>query len=377
MKTINKNNYESFFLDYLEGRLNTEQTEVLMRFLDENPALREELEGFEMVTVEPDSSIRFEGSKSLKKPVVMASGNINEHNFEEIFAAYAEGDLSQPEMEQVHTFVGLNPHLGRELELLVRCRLQADEKIIFPDKASLKKPVIFPILTRRLYYGIAAAASLALLIGLSFLFKPEPINKDIIVNIEPVIVEEPITPGSQLAETPAGEKPGQATPGRIVTPVSNYDADASGPSATSVQQRNLSTIGLLASVSIPPEILRAEPPKPVMSEQRYFSGYYADISLAQNIRHAELLEDEPSPERLLAQGTAVVREIMQPGEEDIRLLPDQIDLWKIADAGINGFARLTGADIEFRKTTDNQGRVTSFAFESQSMVINRNLRKSK
>jgi hypothetical protein len=72
-----------------------------------------------------------------------------------------------------------------------------------------------------------------------------------------------------------------------------------------------------------------------------------------------------------------VKEVFQPGEEDINIMPASVNFWQIADVGINGFARLTGADLEFRTNTDEDGRVLSFALESQSMLINRNLRRNK
>jgi len=377
MNTINKYNYESFFLDHIEGSLDAEQSAALMRFLDENPQLREELEGFEMVTVEPDSKIHFDYTATLKKPVVSASGNINEHNYEVVFAAFSEGDLSQPEIEQIYTFLDLNPHLVRELELLKKCRLQQNDKIILPDKSSLKKPLVFPIFTRRLYYAIAGAASLALLIGLSFLFRPEPTNKNFTVTNEPVVVTGPEAPGSQVTEPLAEHKPVQATPGRKFVAENDLPSEISETADIHTPLRDLPSIKQMASLNIPLKIFKVGTPTPVLSEQKYFSGYYADIALAQNIRHAEINQAEPSPEKLLALGTAVLREIIQPGQEDLNLLPGQINFWKIADAGISGLAWLTGANLELSKTTDSDGRVTSFTFQSQSLVINQNLRKNK
>lgn len=383
MKAITTNNYESFFLDYIEGRLDAGHIAALMGFLDEHPELKEELQGLELITIEPDTSISYGNRESLKKTAIMPYGELNESNYEEVFAAFAEGDLPANAIAEVKHFISMNPQLDHELELLKQCRLQPNNEVMFPGKSSLKKPVIIPFITRRLYYGIAVAASMALLIGLSFLFEREPTKNNQVTVVEPMVPEQVEDLGPTGMENVISEQNLTSLPGnQVAVNLAESQPEPTlteehGFSKIQIQNRNNNTLSHLAFINISDDAFSSEVPKPVINELKYISDYYADIAIAQNIRHAETPEEQLSTERLLAQGTAVVKEIMQPGEEDLRILPEQIDLWKVADAGINGFARLTGADLEFRKTTDSEGRVTAFAFESQSMVINRNLRKNK
>jgi hypothetical protein len=44
MDTISRNNYEVWFIDYLDGQLDCGQVDQLLDFLNENPDLRNELE---------------------------------------------------------------------------------------------------------------------------------------------------------------------------------------------------------------------------------------------------------------------------------------------------------------------------------------------
>ena len=53
METINSTNYEAFYLDFLEGNLNEEETALLFVFLDENPEFK--LDDSEFFTIEDDS----------------------------------------------------------------------------------------------------------------------------------------------------------------------------------------------------------------------------------------------------------------------------------------------------------------------------------
>lgn len=66
--TINKFNYESYALDYLEGTLSPEMGEEMERFLKIHPAIEAELSGMmELLVLEPDTSIVYEGKERLLK----------------------------------------------------------------------------------------------------------------------------------------------------------------------------------------------------------------------------------------------------------------------------------------------------------------------
>ncbi|MBK9190552.1 MAG: hypothetical protein IPM77_03080 [Crocinitomicaceae bacterium] len=66
MEKINKHNYEAYFLDYLEGNLSAEEKADLFAFLEENPALKNELDlELNDLTLDP-SSLIFADKNKLK-----------------------------------------------------------------------------------------------------------------------------------------------------------------------------------------------------------------------------------------------------------------------------------------------------------------------
>lgn len=67
MEKINRHNYEAFFLDFAEGNLSEKQLVELNTFLDENPDLRSELDGFELVELPTEQNQTHEWN-TLKKP---------------------------------------------------------------------------------------------------------------------------------------------------------------------------------------------------------------------------------------------------------------------------------------------------------------------
>jgi hypothetical protein len=66
---INKENYESYYLDFLEGNLNENETTLLLVFLDKNPSLKLEDSAFSIIY--SDDEQQLDGfSKSLQKSTV-------------------------------------------------------------------------------------------------------------------------------------------------------------------------------------------------------------------------------------------------------------------------------------------------------------------
>ena len=92
----------------------------------------------------------------------------NLENYEERFVDYMEGQLDASEMKEVEAFVALHPELEEDFRLFCSSKLEPDTAIVFTKKDSLirQKTVIVPMYARI----IAIAASIALLIGIGFLF---------------------------------------------------------------------------------------------------------------------------------------------------------------------------------------------------------------
>ena len=85
--SINKNNYEAFFLDYHEGNLSPQQVADLLLFVEQHSEYREEFESFENVTLDDLIDVSFEDKESLKKEITLL-------NREEYFIRSVENTLN-------------------------------------------------------------------------------------------------------------------------------------------------------------------------------------------------------------------------------------------------------------------------------------------
>jgi len=152
---INRNNYESFFLDYHEGNLSEVEKKDVIAFVESNPDLKEEFESFKMIFIEQSEGLKFPGKENLKK------NTINVNNYKTWLVAYIEGDLNKNEIEDVEKFLATNQGFNRELEILRQTKILPDYSIRFTGKSSLKKGgVVVPMWIR---YAAAACVIFGLL----------------------------------------------------------------------------------------------------------------------------------------------------------------------------------------------------------------------
>jgi hypothetical protein len=64
---INKENYELYAIDYIDGNLSPSQERQMEQFLSKNPAIKKELKGLGLVVISPNEAIVFEGKAALIK----------------------------------------------------------------------------------------------------------------------------------------------------------------------------------------------------------------------------------------------------------------------------------------------------------------------
>jgi hypothetical protein len=144
MKEINRENYEVFAIDYIEGNLSVEMHELFEIFLIENPDIAEELDLLPTLSTPDPSKINKE-LIALKKGA-MLSDPISAENCDLYFTAYNEGDLSSSEQAQVNQFLEENPEKVADFKQIGLLHFTADKSVVYPNKKALKKAIpLIPI----------------------------------------------------------------------------------------------------------------------------------------------------------------------------------------------------------------------------------------
>lgn len=209
---ITRENYEPFFLDYLEGNLDKLLVDDFIEFLQQNPDLKEELQLFEAVTI-PTDKLEFAAKDKLYR---------NEYDQPEIFErtaiAWLEGDLDEQEAARFMEYIEKNPKSKSELKRFEATRLVPDLSVTFANKEKLyRQPVIRPIL----FWAMRVAAVLLIALALWNLWPSDTVE---IIN-QPVISE--LQPDNIIPENPASTENlviDQHVTGKDMTPIKAGEA---------------------------------------------------------------------------------------------------------------------------------------------------------
>ena len=162
---ISRDNYEIWFLDYQEGRLDETEMEWVRIFVGQNPDLSDELDS-PVSSLKIAGEIVFPGKERLKKE------QYDDPALLETFAVAAfEGDLDELELSSLEEWLTRNPAKREILHHLEKTRLRPDAAITFGAKERLKKTNP----ARTLWMRLAPIA--AVLLIAFFLFSRE--NKNI------------------------------------------------------------------------------------------------------------------------------------------------------------------------------------------------------
>jgi hypothetical protein len=184
MSRINLDNYEAWFLDFFEGRLDAAQIDEMFQFLERNPKLKAELKDFEIIPIQPEpidfdekAILKGEADEILEDPNLKLSPNQNikfdaKHllkqpavSEEDIFAL-TEGEITGLQAEELKSIIVKDNTLYHNFLAYQSAHLIPDKSIIYPHKAQLKKgAAIIPLFMR---YASAAAviSSLAVAVWL-------------------------------------------------------------------------------------------------------------------------------------------------------------------------------------------------------------------
>ncbi len=159
--TITRNNYEEFFILYMDNELSSDDRRQVELFVKENPDLQEELNLLMQTQLVPDSSFVFAGKEQLHK--TPGSISMDTSNYEEWLLSYTDNELSAEQKIAVERFIANHPAAKAELDLLQKTKLQPDAALIFANKEILyrreEKVKVIGIRWRKI--AVAAALLLA------------------------------------------------------------------------------------------------------------------------------------------------------------------------------------------------------------------------
>lgn len=146
---INKNNYEAFLLDYIEGNLSAELSVELMLFLENHPELEIDLNDFDIISSNENENITFNDKQKLKRKEFI----INDDVIESLIISLVNGDLSKEETDKLLKVIQQDDNYKKMYHQYLSA-VVSDENIKLEDKVLLKGHL--PITSDNIEYFLIA-----------------------------------------------------------------------------------------------------------------------------------------------------------------------------------------------------------------------------
>lgn len=366
---INRDNYEAYLLDLIEGRLSAGDRQKVRDFLALNPDCAIGLDQIEPWILEK-SNIHLPGKEQLKKTLPDASFTVTEGNFDLFSIARLEGDLTEAQTSDHAGMVAQSDKKEREWEEWKQTKLKA-ESVIFAHKEELKR-------NRGIRPGliwisiISAAAVFALLFTIlrNDPFAPGPqfateSGRALSDPEDPVLAEgtDP-DPPEQLVVILPEEKPGKVEDKPALFSIKkNSERPEESPveKGGRVIDPESDSIKEIHAPQIQPERIR------IASA----SGDYPDFLYRGSYDGIKPLDIPPASIHITSLSIAQIAEVDLQEVFDAYTEENNISLWSIANAGIKGINRLTGSDMSLLAARDEDGDLSGIRFKSRRFSFTR------
>lgn len=343
---INRNNYEVFIIDYYDQKLSAEEQSELLLFLENNPDLKEESEFFEQLL--PVTNESFSKKNQLRKKEIQTYKGINEDNYENLFIAHFEGDLTIEETQDLQHFLGINHWLEAEFVQFGQLRLEPETNLVFTKKNELKQKTKISLW----YYVSSVAAIFLLFFALyPFIFQnniKEPVFQENTPVSESLTITKSENTINSLVENKSPEK-------------RNDEKKISAPVYHS--ENRLANLTGMKSLTI-----------------HYNTTEIFEYAEPLNINYSEsnfnLSQTTTTPERSSAIRRIVnnnidgIVSIFKFGSREKNKSGEPVFV-KMLDQSLMVFNTFTGSDAGLTKIYDQQGQLLSYGIEGELLKINR------
>ena len=353
-KGPDRNNYQVWVIDYIDGNLDREREQLLLAFLEKNPDLGEEIKDA-CPLPSSDLNVIYPLKQSLKKE----ASDLSDSQFEMLCIASMENDLAGEEEEELRVLLGSDSRRMKIFNELSATRLKVPD-LKYRHHRRLKRVTA----SQKIFRFTAATLSLAAGISLVLL-----------VNYNHGVGVERKAPGMISENNIKGQELPSAT-----QPVQSAAGDKGNANRINIPNHNRGTSSVMheAMKNEPPvtgnpvQAAERTSPQPVAAlPYRYETAVPGDkLAYVASAATTEEEEQERGP------GPALVKFVKEKLLGKTGSKKGNLNGYDIADAGITMLNRTFGWDMTLKKNTDQKGEVRSVQFSSGLLKFNQNVKKS-
>jgi hypothetical protein len=363
---INRNNYERYFLDFVEGALSAEEEDIVRRFLRFNPDLEDELDEFASIVLPPDE-VHYPYRELLKKETG-GKTEIKRQDRELRAIAYLEKDLTPEQAASFELELTENRELARQVELLRKTFL-SPAAITYPHSKSLKQRKIVKLTSLRTILSLATAASVALFLILR-IDRPGDGN-------QMAMVEEPVEVVAPASEPSAPQQESSLRTEVLGQQPEPRQVQTTNPAAVERrrQQSTSPTIKVIRDTNAPvPTSTITRDPSAVETgrESQRLAGITlkkADFRVAEAPQQQIEWIETGLPE--INAGSLSVGQLARYQINRFNEIAEQDEqlLFSLATLGITEINKRAGTSMSLLASTNNEGAINGLEFRSRLLSV--------
>ncbi len=356
---IDRENYEVWMIDWLDGKLDELQTKCLLSFLRDNPDLREETESLSSICLNPSTEI-FSGKNLLKKTAL----EISDSQFEILCIGHLENDLNSEKAKELEEIIQKIPGRKKLFDLFRQIKL-FPPACHYNRKERLKKNTIARKIIRLPVLLTGAAATIALIIAVYSLIpgrlSDKTISSEKEITFDTLIINyaHPILTKRTVQLIDKKEN------------VNNKKQTSTSP-VTSSTEIKVKLVKVEDSLLNPLNIKSMKTPGflyPHITDLGIHNKKYNLISYDPKIINTNINYNRSRLGKLIARTyrSLILR------EEKASDLP--LKAYEYVEGGINGLNKLLGWEMALQKTNDENGELKSYYFSSKILKFNAPVKK--
>jgi len=146
---INRHNYETFFLLYVDKELSAPDRKAVEVFVQENPDLQMELDLLQATVIKADDIVLNKKDWLYREDEITA--------LQEDLLLYADDELTASDKRSVEALLAIDKKARAEWAVLQQTKMQPDMAVVFADKASLYRHEAGRVVVLRWWRAAAAA----------------------------------------------------------------------------------------------------------------------------------------------------------------------------------------------------------------------------
>jgi len=375
---ISRDNYEIFFVDYIDGKLSHNDMAELMIFLSQNPDLASELENFELISIEP-VKISFDEKNKLKE-IPYKAIIINNDNFDEICIKKIEGDLNHSESIEFEKYLLKHPDKEKDYTLYTKTKLTPDCSIEYENKLSLKKYNLSVHNKKWLYASMSVAASVIIILYFYF----SPFNNNI--KVKPKYIAENKKNNTDIKHSKKANKSKDILLHKDNISIANNEdikTEKTDNKKEILHARNTKNIKPTIDNNIKSADVHREYYKTDMIETKSIKLLAYKITdsdlpalslkrVPKIVTQYKQKKEEPKTLAVIAKSQITKMFLNRKSKVDFNY--NKLTFWNIADALVNSISKLTDNKMKLENTYNSKGELETFAFSTEKITMSKKVK---